>query len=641
MTYRATLIGLLLAILINLWVVHVENAVRSSLITIAHIPIVALFPLFLMTAVINPLITWMRADWRLSTAELFAIFSMGLIASTIPGFGFSFYFFRVIIPPHYFVSPENQWASIFFPYLPDWLVVSNENQALTWFFEGLPEGQSVPWDAWVIPVFWWVLFVGALFLAGSSVIVLLRKQWIEHEKLTFPLVQIPLAMMRQDSHHHFPPYLRNRLFWIGFGIPVFIIGWNIIDYFIPVGTIPIGTSYTTSVGLGRDFPAVPVKINFLVLACAFFTNIEVLFSIWFFQGTATLLTGLLNRFGAAQSAGTLGLNSVMLSHYFGGFVVIVLWSLWTARQHLVSVLRHAAGRPAGLDDRDELISYRSAVICLALSVLYVAGWLVASGMSFQVMAVFLFTLFILFLGIARIVAETGLAYLDMPVNANEFTVGLLGSGNISPTSLVSLGLSNVYARNWRLFSMTALSHLLYAERSIGRERFSLYGILCIAGAVGMGTTVVWTIYMGYNPHQFASFGGASDGLTSGGVGYSQIIVTWMKNKTVISSTEQFFFVFGILIAGGLTAMRYYFPGWPIHPIGFAIAGSNVVRVVTFSIFITWLVKLVLLRIGGVSLYQKAQPIFIGILAGYTLMVILSSIVDAIWFSGQGHTIHTW
>ena len=642
MTFRATAIGLALAIAINIWITYSEFAVRSSLMTIAHIPVIVLCPLFLLTAVVNPILICLRASWRLTTEELFGVFAMGLIASTIPGFGFANYFFRVIIPVQYFASPENQWATLLFPHLPDWLVVSNDHQALTWFFEGLPEGRSIPWFEWVIPFGWWLPFIAALFLAGASVIVMLRKQWVEHEKLPFPLIHIPLAMMRQEEGHAIPPYVRNRLFWIGFSIPVFIIGWNCIDYFIPIGVIPIGTSYQTMLSLGQDFPATPVKINFMVLAFAFFTNVEVLFSIWFFQGIATLMVGLLNRFGASGSAGTLGLNSVMLSHYFGGFVVLVLWTLWTARRHLAGVVRLAISpRGDGFGD-DEIVSYRSAVLSLVFSGLFIAFWLTASGMDTGVMVVFLITLFVLYLGIARIVAETGLAYLDMPVNANEFTVGLMGSGNLSPGSLVSLGLANVYARNWRLFSMTALSHLLYGERTVKRSKSSnLFGVLCLSGIISMATVILWTLYMGYNPDRLTSFGGAGDGAGAAGVGYIQIMVTWMQNKTTISSMEQLFFGLGLVISSGLIGLRYYFPGWPIHPIGFAIAGSNVVRVVTFAIFLAWLIKVILLRVGGVSLYKRTQPIFIGLLAGYTLAVVAASVIDAIWFPGQGHPIHTW
>ena len=59
------------------------------------------------------------------------------------------------------------------------------------------------------------------------------------------------------------------------------------------------------------------------------------------------------------------------------------------------------------------------------------------------------------------------------------------------------------------------------------------------------------------------------------------------------------------------------------------------------VFIAWAIKVVLIRVGGVSLYRRAKPIFIGLMVGYTLGVIYSFVIDAIWFSGQGHHIHAW
>ena len=58
-----------------------------------------------------------------------------------------------------------------------------------------------------------------------------------------------------------------------------------------------------------------------------------------------------------------------------------------------------------------------------------------------------------------------------------------------------------------------------------------------------------------------------------------------------------------------------------------------------SIFIVWLIKTVILRIGGLELYRKTIPLFLGILLGYLIGIGLGVIVDAIWFPGQGHFIH--
>ena len=76
----------------------------------------------------------------------------------------------------------------------------------------------------------------------------------------------------------------------------------------------------------------------------------------------------------------------------------------------------------------------------------------------------------------------------------------------------------------------------------------------------------------------------------------------------------------------------------MHPIGFALPRMTWT---VFSLFLAWACKAVILRIGGVQLYRRSRPFFIGLLAGYALGVALSSVVDWIWFPGQGHSIHSW
>ena len=76
--------------------------------------------------------------------------------------------------------------ALFFDYLPDWLIVSDQRHAVFWFYEGLPTNSAIPWYDWIIPMGWWGTFFLALFFLSSSLMVILRKQWIERERLTFP-----------------------------------------------------------------------------------------------------------------------------------------------------------------------------------------------------------------------------------------------------------------------------------------------------------------------------------------------------------------------------------------------------------------------------------------------------------------------
>jgi hypothetical protein len=50
---------------------------------------------------------------------------------------------------------------------------------------------------------------------------------------------------------------------------------------------------------------------------------------------------------------------------------------------------------------------------------------------------------------------------------------------------------------------------------------------------------------------------------------------------------------------------------------------------------------VILRVGGITLFRKARPFFLGLLLGYVLGIGLGFVVDVIWFPTHGHMIDHW
>jgi hypothetical protein len=91
----------------------------------------------------------------------------------------------------------------------------------------------------------------------------------------------------------------------------------------------------------------------------------------------------------------------------------------------------------------------------------------------------------------------------------------------------------------------------------------------------------------------------------------------------------------------LILAHHRFIWWPLHPIGFGVAQAFGTTFVIFSVFLSWLIKSLLLRFGGVRLYRQGQPFFIGMLVGYVAAVALSYLVDIIWFPQNGHVLHSW
>jgi len=91
----------------------------------------------------------------------------------------------------------------------------------------------------------------------------------------------------------------------------------------------------------------------------------------------------------------------------------------------------------------------------------------------------------------------------------------------------------------------------------------------------------------------------------------------------------------------LTMVQYRFPAFPLHPIGFPIAANHHVPMGFLPVFLAWLIKSLILHLGGVDAYQKSRPVFMGIIAGYSIGVMISFFVDWFWFPGAGHPIHGW
>jgi hypothetical protein len=119
------------------------------------------------------------------------------------------------------------------------------------------------------------------------------------------------------------------------------------------------------------------------------------------------------------------------------------------------------------------------------------------------------------------------------------------------------------------------------------------------------------------------------------------IVEKVRNPVETDWKRLGFFGGGAGAMAFLTFMKYRFIWWPLHPIGLAVGDNWAVWASAFSIFVTWLAKLVILRVGGIRGYERAKPFFLGMLVGYIAGVGLNFLVDFIWFPGQGHMLYHW
>ena len=81
--------------------------------------------------------------------------------------------------------------------------------------------------------------------------------------------------------------------------------------------------------------------------------------------------------------------------------------------------------------------------------------------------------------------------------------------------------------------------------------------------------------------------------------------------------------------------------FPFHPVGF-VFGTWYVRDFWGSLLLGWAAKLLLLRYGGLRLYRRSMPFFLGLMVGHLIMVLFWAVVACI--SGEfaaGYALPTY
>ena len=83
-------------------------------------------------------------------------------------------------------------------------------------------------------------------------------------------------------------------------------------------------------------------------------------------------------------------------------------------------------------------------------------------------------------------------------------------------------------------------------------------------------------------------------------------------------------VMGLLMVG-----RHHFVGWPLHPLGFAVAAGWTMSVLWSSIMLAWLIKSLVLRLGGARTFERTKPFFLGLVLGQLVVGGLWLAIDSL------------
>lgn len=636
-TVRSVIIGVFVCGLVSVWVPLSEFVVGASRMNLSQLPVAAMGT-FSIVLILNAIIGRFLPSIRLRPAEVLVIFTFAFIAAIMGTSDLLEWVFSVMVVPYYLATPENRWIDDVWPHLKQWWIIQGPSEELRWAFVGAPTGESIPWHIWAVPLFWWGTFVGALVFASICLASILRKQWADNERLPFPLVQVPLDIMSNPGGKwHLPEMLRKRAFWIGAGIPLFVILFNIINYFsLQWPQIPLFREFI--IPLGPGLPSLFIKFNMYVIGFAYMVNTNILFSAWFWYLIVMAEQGIYTRVGYSLGAADdlySARDAITSWQGEGALFVFVFVSLWMARRHLLFVFRVFIGREK-TNDEHELLPYRWAVPGFLAAAFYMGAFLVHAGMSVPMAAVFVFGGFVTWLGIARIISQTGLVYMDNPLTPQMLTFHAFGTVGVPAAQLVGMVATYALVVNGRGPLLPSIFQMAWLGGKIGRSGRKMLTVLLIGFT---GAFVIGSAYFIYISYAHGSTTFLSWAYPRHGEQVYDAIITKMQARQAIDFARWTIFGIGAAVMAVLTWVQYRFPGWPIHPIGFPIAAN--IDNMFFPVFLTWLIKSILLRVGGVQAYERARPVFLGLIVGYSLGVLISFFVDWMYFPGAGHQIHSW
>lgn len=565
----------------------------------------------------------------LNRAELIVVYAMLLIVSALCTMGLSEQFLPMITAIFYYATPENKWQEKLFPIFKDSPVLVNDGQDNTAFYEGLEGAAKIPWAEWVEPLCWWGLFFLSLYVCMVSVAVILRRQWMERERLSYPITQVALSIVREeDGNRSWNHFFRRRSMWLGAALPLILGSMQALHRYDPVYPMVRLLWYLPFVGE----QTIRISISFAMIGFSYFINANIAAGIWFFHLFSKFEKELLFLAGIKSDQKiTYGVTDFPLMAYqgVGALIAMVLIGLWVGREHLRNVFLKAIGRAPEVDDSDEIISYRSAVIGAIGGMATMAGWLWIMGTQAWVALVFVVLALLIFIGIARIVAEAGLAAVRTPMIAPDLLTLGLGTQLIGPSSVWNLSMAYIWAADIRVFVLANCANALkLIEEMPSRLRRMVFGAIVLALFIGaLGS--IWMIF-----HMAYDHGGINlnSWFFKGAPQAAYQNALRNLEPTGIYWEGLSFFAGGGGIMMLMMWARQRFPWWPFHPIGFPIGGNWLMEQVWFSVFLAWFLKWGLMRYGGATMFKRSQYFFLGLIGGQVLCNGIWLVID--YFTGK-------
>jgi hypothetical protein len=615
-SFRAVLLGSLLIPLNTYWVIYVEGIRHWNHCTAMSLFWNSVFCIFVLV-LINLVLKRYVPRVAFTQGEFITIYVMITIATALAGHD-SLQLGYPTMYLQFLTESAVKGRTDMRPMFPEHLTVREESiiRPLEWGGSTLYRWDHI--QAWTGPVLWWTAFITALGLVMICINVILRKQWTENEKLSYPIVQLPLAMTHNGGSAEFFLY---KPLWFGFLLGAGIDVLNGLHFYFPnvpgivvrhdAPELRIGQLFTT-------FPwtAIPGSLGAplypFIIAIGYFLPLDLSFSIWFFfllkLGMLVLSAGLGYQPGQPRNPPFLNEQS------WGAWAAIFAYVMWISRNHFARVFRTALRLGKGEDDSHEPMSYRAALIGIILGCAFLYWFCITAGMTPLIIILFFLIYFVLSIAITRVRAELGPPAHEMAGNMNAQTLlfWMFGTNGLGAQNMAVMSMFWWFTgRGYRTHPMPCQLEAFKMGEAGKMNMRGLGWAMLLAMFLG-GLATYWACL-----HWEYIYG--ANQMTAHNHGTFSLLKSRVDNPAGTDWASLQATGIGAAVTTGLILARQRLPWWPFHPAGYALSMNFGIEYFWTCLIISWALKWAILRYGGHRLNRRAMPFMFGVILGeYTV-----------------------
>ncbi len=665
---RSVLVGMVGVIILSAIAPFNDLVLANSAMIGGSLPVGAVFLFCCFAILVNGPLSRFAPGRAMSTGELAVVFIMVLVSSAIPTRGLMQMWPATVIGVSYHGGENADYRSVLkLLALPNWFWPGTTAERgptdplIAWFYGRMPDSATTTdvhkvISGWIAPTLGWGVFFVGLAAAVIGLSVIAARQWVQNERIAFPIATVELALVRAPAPGRWlNGTISSRAFHIGLAAVLVVRTLQGLRTYFP--------TYVPDVSLGYNLRNIFAEPPFsyidgwitlqtvypLVIAMTFFIATRISFSLWACVVMSQIPNLITEPMGASMSPHRSEIN-------LGGLLAFATMMFFSGRHYYWQTIKSLILPVRESNVHSTPVSRPAAYAAVAGTGIAI-GWLVYCHMPFFPAVLLIGSLLLIWILLANVVAQSGLLVANTLATPHEWfsraftNPGGLAAINVGDvrTQFFAQIIGGMWAYNSDHLSVYTTHSMAISNQAAPTAGKKLFLAMVAALLIGFITSLGSTLWCEYR------FSITADSKQTMPLN-AEIIngqPKWGMDFTVRTmrtglakagpATPSWPWVTGSAgLTGAAAFLQLRYSAWPIHPIGLLMMYSYPMRRIWFSVFLGWLLKSIVVKYGGATTLRKAEPLLIGVVVGEVFAAALLTLIAVIlWACGiQFQTLNT-